>query len=279
MTIRAMTAADIPAGMRLCEAAGWNQLEPDWAIFLHTPRCGAFLAESEGRVFGTVAYLRYGSFGWIAMMLVDPAERRSGIGSRLMEAVVGELADCDSVGLDATPLGEPLYRRFGLVNQSQLIRAKTTVEAARFQAGGRAHAMSVHELARVLARDRDVFGADLVYLLRSLFERAPECAWVVMDAESVRGYCFGRPGRLYHQLGPVVAQDRDAARELVAQCLDGKDGRRFAIDVPLADPEWLQWLTSAGFEVERPFERMFREGGAHPGLTAFQYAIAGPEFA
>jgi hypothetical protein len=30
MIVRAMTHADIPAGLRLCRDNNWNQLEDDW---------------------------------------------------------------------------------------------------------------------------------------------------------------------------------------------------------------------------------------------------------
>ena len=269
-----MTDVDIPAGMRLCQAAGWNQLADDWLVFLDSPGSGAFLVETRKRVVGTSAYIRYGSFGWIAMMLVDPDERRSGIGSRLMQAALSALDDAACVGLDATPLGEPLYRRFGLVNDYQLVRAKTVVGAGRFERAADARPMTLQDLPRILPRDREVFGADRSRLITYLFNRSPECAWIANEA-----YCFGRPGRLFNQLGPVVAEDREAARRVVSACLSNLEGKAFAIDVPLHDAAWLSWLQAAGFAVERPFVRMFKEGHKHPGIPALQYAITGPEFA
>ena len=46
--IRAMTSSDIPAGLRLCRASKWNQLEEDWRAFLEFPGSGAILAEGAG---------------------------------------------------------------------------------------------------------------------------------------------------------------------------------------------------------------------------------------
>src|SRR5438093_626515 len=71
--LRQMTHADIPAGLRLCRAAGWNQLESDWRCFLELNPEGCRVAESESRVAGTVTTLRYeAKFSWISMVLVDP---------------------------------------------------------------------------------------------------------------------------------------------------------------------------------------------------------------
>ena len=44
---------------------------------------GIAVAERHGRIVGTVATLPYESrFTWISMVLVDPAERGQGIGTR-----------------------------------------------------------------------------------------------------------------------------------------------------------------------------------------------------
>jgi hypothetical protein len=197
----------------------------------------------------------------------------------LMEHALSTLTDAGCVGLDATPLGEPLYRRYGFVNEFGMVRTKATIEAARFEMpAGHARQMTLEDLSDVLARDREVFGADRGALLTALFHHAPECAWIVKDT-AVRGYCFGRPGRLYHQLGPVVGEDGATACDLVAHCFSQLDGKLFAIDAPRLDGEWIAWLESVGFVEERPFVRMFRGGHTHPGSPARQYAITGPEFA
>jgi GNAT superfamily N-acetyltransferase len=261
-----MTAADIPAGLRLCRAARWNQLEEDWRLFVEPPSA-AWLIEREGVVIGTSALARYDNLAWVAMMLVDPSERRSGHGARLLQAGLDAAAGAPCVGLDATPLGEPLYRKFGFVESYSLMRMTwgrfPTCPPAAGQVGNLPH------LPAILSIDRDVFGADRSRLLTSLLQRAPESAWSIED----RGYCFGRPGHLYHQLGPVVANDDDTASLLVSHALAAHP---CTMDVPLAR---LAWAKSLGFTEERPFVRMFLRGHKHPGDPSRQYAIAGPEFA
>jgi len=273
-----MTVADIPQGMRLSASAGWNQVEPDWRIFFESPGSGGFLAENDGVVVGTVAFLRYDRLAWIAMMLVGPEHRGSGIGGQLMKRALHELRDVVCVGLDATPLGEPLYLRYGMKPDCTLVRMKGMVHVSQFY-GARAQRMSEEDFAAVMEQDREVFGADRSALLRSLRTRAPECSWIVRERTGVAGYCFGRPGRLFQQWGPVVAADFQTARELACACLAQFDGRPVAVDVPLIHNAWREWLEAAGFAAERPFVRMFRPPQTHPGLPARQYATSGPEFA
>lgn len=262
MALRPLTPDDIPGGMRLSRLASWNQLVDDWRYFAH-----GYVYEKEGQIVGTVAWLPFGPFTWLSMMLVDPAERRTGIGSHLMEAALGDLPDV-CVRLDATPAGEPLYRQFGFVPEFSLCRAGRPISTP-LRSGARP--LKTADLPRIFDLDREVFGADRSALLADLHRRAPELARLSPDGDS---YCFGRPGYRYAQIGPVVAATEAAAHDLVASCATAGPA---AIDIPREMPEWERWLESAGFVMERPFLRMRRGENPSPGLPGRQYAIAGPE--
>jgi predicted N-acetyltransferase YhbS len=262
MIVRAMTHADIPDGLRLCRESNWNQLEDDWRFFLD--HGAAALAVRHESVVGSVAWLPFGrNFAWLSMMLVDTAERRSGIGSRLMEAALEGLSDVPA-RLDATPAGEPLYRRFGFAGEYEL--ARTRITAGQHRPSPRVRAIGPADLPAIFARDREVFGADRSTLLADLCRRAPDLAWI-----SDTAYCFGRPGHLYWQIGPVVADSGEAAREIVTHCLAAHDSRTFAVDVP-------QRPDGLAFGMERPFLRMSRGVPRRHGIPEQVFAIAGPEF-
>jgi len=280
LTIRLMHVRDIPTGLHLCRLNRWNQIEEDWRAFLGSPDGGGWLAEREGTAVGTVTFLRYGRcLSWLSMMLVHPDTRRAGIGTRLMDAALGALAGETCVRLDATSLGEPLYRRFGFSGEYELVRAKVAAPSGRFgPLPENVRPMGTHDLAEVFTRDCIVFGADRSMLLASFYHRAPDLAWTMHRGETLLGYCFGRPGYLYRQLGPVVAEDAAVARDIVSHCLAGQPSEDLAMDVPRAARGWIAWLESVGFTVERPFLRMCRGRNQCPGLAAHQFAIAGPEF-
>jgi predicted N-acetyltransferase YhbS len=273
-----MTRDDISAGLRLCRLSCWNQVQDDWEYFLDSPDGGGLLAEKDGAAVGTVAFLRYASnFSWLSMMLVDPGEGRAGIGSMLMEAALIALARESCVRLDATPLGEPVYRRYGFILEYELARAVVTAEGFRPRPGS-SRSIEPRDLAEIFAWDRRIFGADRSALLASFRQRAPQMAWVARGGAKVVGYCFGRSGYLYPHLGPVVAESLDIAQDLLRHCLSMQDGRRIAVDAPLAAVEWIKWLESSGFNVERRFLRMRRGENHFPGIPEQQFAIAGPEF-
>ncbi len=214
------------------------------------------------------------------MMLVHPDARRTGVGTRLMESAIHTLANAGCVRLDATPLGVGLYDRFGFTGEFELVRGRVTVAPDRFgPVSENVRPMKDGDLAKAFTRDREVFGADRSKLLASFYHRARDLAWTVQRGDALLGYCFGRPGYSYRQLGPVVAEDANLARGLVARCLSGQSsGTVVAVDVPRLKSEWTTWLESVGFAIERPFLRMRRGENESPGHREPQFAISGPEF-
>ena len=118
-----MRSEDIPAGLRLCRAASWNQVAADWELFLTASPDGCRVATSEnGDVVGTAATIGYGdAFRWIAMVLVDPSYRRAGIGTQLLKESLALVGDT-TARLDATPAGRGVYVPLGFREEYGLQR-------------------------------------------------------------------------------------------------------------------------------------------------------------
>jgi GNAT superfamily N-acetyltransferase len=276
-TFRDMTPGDIEAGLRFCRASGWNQREEDWRRLL-AQGAGRFRAAVvDGRVVGTGGIAAYGTLGWVCMILVDPSERGWGIGSAIVADLLTLTSGLDTIGLDATPGGRPVYAKLGFRDAAGLVRLESGPrEGAAPPAGVRPLAPS--DLEAALAWDREVFGADRGELLRWALEQAPEYAWCSGRAGALDGYCFGRHGHRWEQVGPVVARGTETAGRLVAACVGPQPDRRFVIDVPDDRPEWIESLVALGFATQRPFTRMYLGDARPPGRPALQLAIFGPEF-
>src|SRR5215216_5423634 len=104
--VRAMTGDDVAFGLGLRRQAGWNQTVADWQRCLHLEPEGCFVAVLDDAPAGTATTCLFGPVGWVAMVLVDPAFRRRGVGLALMEHALGYLdgRGARTVRLDATPL-------------------------------------------------------------------------------------------------------------------------------------------------------------------------------
>lgn len=275
LLLRPMIHSDIAAGLRLCRASGWNQIARDWEHFLARNPAGARVIQKQDVVVGTVASLRYGGFGWLAMVLVDPVERGRGLGSRLLTAGLELLSDLPCTRLDATPAGEKLYRACGFEAEAHLCRM---ARAGPPDPASRecARPMTSADLPRVAAWDAEVFGADRRALLDWLYLGARGYAWIANSSDGLGGYLLGRPGFAHDHLGPVVARDLSVAVQLVSACLASHPGRSFIIDAFRRTPEWIRELERMGFREQRPFIRMAL-GPDRFGLSECQFASAGPE--
>jgi hypothetical protein len=274
-----MTPEDVPAGLRLCRVAGWNQRAEDWQALLAN---GFFrVAVREATIVGSGGAVLYGRrLAWVAMILVDPEARRQGIATRLMQDVLARLGPVEVVGLDATPQGAPVYGGLGFTDRGGFARMERPadadpVRAERGPAGPRP--LTATDLVGLAGRDRAVFGADRSAVLAWAREQAPEYAWCIGAREKSEGYVLGRHGHRTEHLGPLVADDEERAARLLTAILAAVPGRGFIMDIP-DHPAWRERLRILGFREQRPFRRMILGEAPSPGDPRQRFAIVGPEF-
>jgi len=274
--LRLMTPADIAAGMRLKETAGWNQTRADWQRFLNASPAGCFVAEMDGEVVGTVATISYeGRFAWIGMVLVDPARRGHGIGTRLIEKAIEYLdgRGIPSVKLDATPLGKPIYQKLGFVSEYEIERwylQRDPVPVREIVADAL--------MEEMLDQDREIFGADRSGLLRSIAQEYPAFVLQSRKQGQLTGYSFGRCGARADHLGPWVAREESAAPELLDEFLLRSRRQELLVDGMRNSPWAIKLLRERAFQYSRSLTRMYRGGNDFPGRPELQAAILGPEF-
>lgn len=278
ITYRFMTPEDIPAGLALCRAAGWNQLKRDWQLFLQYSPQGCVVAVDDGKVVGTVATMRYQHcFSWIGMVLVNAAYRRQGIGMQLLKEALHVLQNEQTIKLDATPAGREVYLKLGFTDEYTLSRMTGMCIVKSLQQSN-ARPMKTNDLVSVAAFDRNVFGADRQLLLQWMYEGAPQLAFVIEEKNNIKGYCFGRKGFNFTHIGPVVADDLQTAKALVTAALHSCAGKPVVLDIIAFDTAWKLWLTTIGFTEQRPLIRMYRGTNPFAGSPHKQFAILGPEF-
>jgi len=278
MDVRLLTRSDIPAGLRLKDYAGWNQTAADWMRFLRASPAGCFAVEVDGRVVGTSATIAYEDrFAWIGMVLVDPAYRSRGIGTRLLEQAVEYLEGLHipTLKLDATPHGKPIYEKLGFVPEYEIERLVLYREAV---AAPRLSPSAVPDIEKIIESDREIFGADRGDLLRSLHADAPDFTLAVELEGAIIGYALGRGGSRADHLGPWMAWDEPTAWELLDEFLR-RSGRETVFVDCLKDNEMARdLLLSRGFVISRPLTRMVRGPNSYPGRPELLCAILGPEF-
>jgi hypothetical protein len=205
------------------------------------------------------------------MVLVLPAHRRKGHASKLLRTAIADLETRRLTPiLDATPAGRAVYSQEGFAERWSFKRYFRMVNKSARPAG---EARPIHDgdWNEILELDREAFGATREALLRNLFRRLPQAAWIVPG----KGFVLGRDGREAHQLGPLVSGDEKSAKTLLTHALAAIE-RPVYVDA-CDHAQWGGILEAAGFAFQRPFTRMVRGERPAPGRQKLTFLVAGPE--
>ncbi|HEX8730655.1 MAG TPA: GNAT family N-acetyltransferase [Ktedonobacterales bacterium] len=307
--IQVATTDDLKAIAQLREAQGWRRSEPvvRAALASHITRIftvraasvsGAYEASTDEPV-ATAGALAAGPIGVIGNVAVQQFMQRRGLGRLLTTQAIDWLREqgAQSVWLDATPSGRPLYLQLGFTDIAPSWLAQTPLRDLDMQRlvaqaqGYNAALAAPDALASLAALDREAFGGDRLALLHTLL-RQPECALYVAWAsdESDRqplGYAITRrieaPDYGY-RLGSMVAPGHAIAAALTLATL-GAETRRAPTEVAHgvsvinvsggAMPRARAWFDSIGVTTEDDdtvMRLLLQDDGASPAETGLASA-------
>lgn len=270
MAIVQLGPDDARAGLALSTEAHWNQNEADWRFFL-TNGTVFGVRDHDGHPVASAALLPYTSGNaWISMVLVTADWHRRGLATRLVDACLDAAAKQGFASwLDATPDGATVYAPLGFTPTFELRRLRLEILAV--PKATTAPSLSSHSLEEFIARDIGTMGFDRSALLAELGGRPGSRLMSSGGAAALV-----RDGRKARHIGPLFADDPDRALALVHEIIRSETGP-VLIDAVGTQEEFLEGLTSSGWTIERPFQRM-RLGGATAQPAELPFAVAGPEY-
>lgn len=279
MDIRILRLSDLDACLRLSEQAGWNQISADWQRLITLWPASCFAGEEDGRVMATGTLATYGrSIGWVGMILVDEAVRRRGFGTRLFQTALdcGQQLGVETLGLDATDYGRPLYEKSGFEVHSSIRRwirngHRDGVDATGCKVGAQTDLLEEADWPSLLSLDRRVNAVDRTSLLRHLAGEYGARGRLCRGQGDVSAYALYRLGRFASMIGPIVARSSESALFLLDDLLADHDAQLLdtpvILDVP-DDPTFARELTARRFTVQRELFRMVRPAATRPVLNA-----------
>ena len=261
---------DALAGLALSTEAHWNQNEADWRFFLTNGTLFG-VRDHDGHLVASAALLPYTSGNaWISMVLVTASFRRRGLATRLIDACLDAAAKQGfTTWLDATPAGAAVYAPLGFTPTLELRRLRLGILAV--PKATTPQSRSGYGLDEFIGRDISTMGFDRSNLLAELGGR-PGSRLVSSGGAAA----LVRDGRKARHIGPLFADGPDPALALVHEIIRSETGP-VLIDAVSTQDEFLEGLTSSGWIVERPFQRM-RFGGATAEPAELPFAVAGPEY-
>jgi len=278
ISLRPMTASDVPFADRLRGLAGWNQTIQHWNQLLALAPSGCFVAEWNGVPAGTATTICYDAdLGWIGMLLVHPEFRSRGLGRALLTHGLEHLrCRVRCIKLDATPQGKLLYDQLGFQVEWPLTRWKMP----GLQAGPSAKCDEVRpcrssNAALVERLDREAFGVARPAVLQTLL-RGCRQAFVHETNAGLAGFGMIREGVHAHQLGPLIAETPRSAALLAKALLACAEGKPIFWDIPDVNFDAAVLAKSFGFAAERHWMRMFLGPNTSSGAAGRYFAIADP---
>lgn len=249
--IRLATPADVPRIAELRQQVGWG-VRP-WALDALGPPAGALwvAVDSDARagapqIVGCGSGIVHGRLGIVGNMIVAESHRRRGIGAMVLRAVLEFLQPrCDTIELNATLSGRPLYERFDFEPVTGYHEANVA------PALGVAHpglAVSPATDAEALAAwDAERFGGNRLGILAAAVEDR-ERHVLVAGGDELAGYAVVRP--IEASIGPFVADGLEAARTLLAAAGEAAPSvNEWRIVVPGDNNVATAWLRERGVQL------------------------------
>jgi GNAT superfamily N-acetyltransferase len=263
LEVRSVSPADLADALELSRLAGWNQTEADWRRLLSLSPDACCGIKNGGRVIATTTLVRYDCHcAWIGMVLTHPDWRGRGFARGLVAhtLAVARKLGVATIKLDATSQGQPLYESFGFTPEQSVERWE--------RQGISAFSGSVQSYS--LAIDQAAYGYSRADLLESLGAAATE-------DDTADGYALTRPGAIRPYLGPCIAQNPEAARQLLTPILDAVPGSGWFWDLFTENHNAARLASAMGFKPVRRLVRMSM-GPRMREKEQDVYALAGFEF-
>ncbi|UTF52236.1 GNAT family N-acetyltransferase [Natronosalvus rutilus] len=271
LEIRPLTANDLDDALALSTQAGWNQLPADWERLLTCCPAGCFAGTVDDELVATTTVITYGVDGngadvsWIGMVLVDEAHRGQGFGSRIFEHGLEYARENGGglVGLDATHLGEPIYRNYGFERVEPVFRWQGTLPRPEDLADEQEPRHDKETIERltppnvdaILEFDRRHVGVDRSTLLEKLCAESEVRGFYSRTSTGIKGYVIVRPGRTHWQIGPLVAAEPSVIDPLLRAVSADFPGETVIVDSPERDATTTS-LETFGLSRERELVRM-----------------------
>jgi GNAT superfamily N-acetyltransferase len=233
-TIRPMTPADVTLALDWAAAEGWNPGHADAACFTAGDPEGFLIGEVDGEPAATISVVNYDpGFAFLGFYIVRPDLRGRGLGFRLWQAGIAH-AGHRVIGLDGVVAQQDNYRKSGFAFAYNNIRYGGVPSGAG--AAGDTVPLGDVPFAVVERDDATVFPAPRPAFLRAWIDAPGHVGRALMRNGKIAAWGIIRPCRTGFKIGPLVADDRDAAETVFAALVAETEGEIF-LDVPQPNTE------------------------------------------
>jgi hypothetical protein len=229
--IRVMRPDEVLTALDWAAAEGWNPGLADGPCFVAADPQGFLIGELDGSPAATVSCVNYGaSFSFLGFYIVREGLRGRGYGLRMWNAAIAH-AGRRVIGLDGVVAQQQNYRKSGFELAYANVRYSGAVVALdRPQAD--VVELSKIPLAMVEAYDATVFPGPRTAFLRAWINSPGHAGCALIRDGRFAGFGVIRPCRQGYKIGPLVADDRVIAENVLWALVAKVGGGQIFLDVP-----------------------------------------------
>jgi GNAT superfamily N-acetyltransferase len=230
--IRTMTRDEVDFAVALAAGESWNPGNHDADSFYAADPEGFLIGLLDDEPIACISAVRYGErYGFIGFYIVRPEHRGKGYGYAIWQEAMHRLEGRD-VGLDGVVAQIDNYCKSGFEYMYPNLRYQglTTDEGTD---DPRIVALADVPFEDVLAFDTALVPAPRPAFLQRWIAQPDTVALGLRDGDTLLGYGVLRPARDGYRVGPLFANDRDAASALLLALMRRvRSGSTIYIDVP-----------------------------------------------
>ena len=256
LRIRSMRTDEISIAVDWAAAEGWNPGLADAACFAMVDPDGFLIGELDGAPVATVSCVNYSaSFAFLGLYIVRRDMRGRGHGLRVWNAAIAH-AGPRVIGLDGGVAQQQNYKKSGFKRAYANVRFGGTVAAPDAQRAG-VIAMAEVPLALVEAYDATVFPAPRTAFLRAWISSPGHVGRALVHDGQLAAWGVIRRCRKGNKIGPLVADDRDAAEAVLAALLTSAGSGEIFLDVPSVNRDAIALAQNLGLAPVFETARMY----------------------
>jgi GNAT superfamily N-acetyltransferase len=256
LRIRTMRPDEISIAIDWAAAEGWNPGLADAACFAMVDPDGFLIGELDGAPAATVSCVNYGaSFAFLGLYIVREDVRGRGHGLRIWNAAIAH-AGPRVIGLDGVVARQQHYKKSGFKLAYANVRYGGTVAAPDAPRAG-VIALGEAPLALVEAYDAMVFPAPRTAFLRAWIGSPGHVGRALVRDGRLAAWGVIRPCRKGSKIGPLVADNRDAAEAVLAALLASAGSCEIFLDVPSVNRDAIALAQNLGLAPVFETARMY----------------------
>lgn len=279
LRIRTMTRADLALALGWAAGEGWNPGLTDSDSFYAADPSGFFIGEIDGKPVASLSAIAYGDdFGFLGLYIVRPEWRGQGHGIALWRHGMAYLGPRRNVGLDGVVAQQDNYRKSGFTWVHRNIRfeaplIETTPHDVKH---GVIEPVAGLPFAELEAYDRRFFPATRRGFLERWIAGTGTHALALIRNGTLAGYGCIRPARAGHKIGPLFANDEQAAETLFHALARHVSVGPVILDVPQPNRAAVAMAERHGMKPSFETARMYTKGapaidlGGLYGITSFE---------